>query len=538
MTAGSFPMTVAAALQLPALRRGAPLVVAGRDQLDRRVRWAHSSEVPNIPELLRGDELLLMTGMGIGVRAASQRAFVRELSERRIAALAIELGQVFTSVPTALVAESERCGLPLIVLRKQVRFVDVTEQLHSAILSQELELSRRTDELRGRLTALMLEGAAIPEILAALAAAIHNPVLLVRAGGEVLYHAAHRSEPDVVLAEWELLRDGCSAESGRPVASSPVMAARGRVWGTVTALGLDAPLDEFAAAAVERTVALVALALVRGGQESLLVSRERGNFLADLVDGRLVGADAEQRAAALGFRARGRLLAVALMASDRLRPEQARDEAGWAATWRTVRGQLSAHGIEAIIGVRAAEADALLVANVRRGELRAGAIERIVAAIQAAAARHVGPSDAVVIAVGRAVDDWEHLPDALREAAYAAAAARGGPARPWHDATVPDVERLLWALRGDAPLRAFVEQRLAPVVAHDRTRAAKLLPTLEALCEHRWHKAGTARALAISRQTLYPRIERLEQLLAADLEDPETRLGLELSVRARRHLAI
>jgi purine catabolism regulator len=72
------------------------------------------------------------------------------------------------------------------------------------------------------------------------------------------------------------------------------------------------------------------------------------------------------------------------------------------------------------------------------------------------------------------------------------------------------------------------------VIEHDGVRAAVLLPTLEALCEHHWHKARAARALHIQRQSLYARMARLTRVLGADLDDPETRLGLELAVRALR----
>src|SRR4051812_50144601 len=69
------PMTVDAALRLPALRRGAPEVLAGADQLGRTVGWAHSCEGRPIPELLEGDEILLVTGQGLGGGAARPPRF-------------------------------------------------------------------------------------------------------------------------------------------------------------------------------------------------------------------------------------------------------------------------------------------------------------------------------------------------------------------------------------------------------------------------------------------------------------------------------
>ena len=103
-------ITLRAALRLPALRRAVPEVVAGADELDRPVRWVHAGEVPDMPSLLMGGELLLTTGMGIGKGEADQRRFAAALAERSVAALALELGSTFAEVPPALRAEAAGAG--------------------------------------------------------------------------------------------------------------------------------------------------------------------------------------------------------------------------------------------------------------------------------------------------------------------------------------------------------------------------------------------------------------------------------------------
>jgi PucR family transcriptional regulator, purine catabolism regulatory protein len=67
------PLTVRAVLAEPVVRRAEPEVLAGEDGLDNEVRWVHAGEVPNIASMLRGGELLLSTGMGIGAGAREQR---------------------------------------------------------------------------------------------------------------------------------------------------------------------------------------------------------------------------------------------------------------------------------------------------------------------------------------------------------------------------------------------------------------------------------------------------------------------------------
>lgn len=516
-SSGGAVVTVEMALRLPSLRRGGPHVVAGRCNLHRRIRWVHSCEVPNIATLLKGDELLLMTGMGIGRRPVEQRRFIRALADRGVAGAVIELGQVYARLPEPLLDEARARDLPLVELRREVPFVEVTEEIHSAIVSRQLAVLRRGDELHRRFTDLMLEGAGIPDILSALASAIANPVLLEKAAEGVLYHATHRAPAADVLAAWELADE---APDGAVVC--PVPAAGHRTWGRLVALPLDSPLDDFDRAAVEGAVALVSLALLRREQETLLATRERGNFLADVAAGRLDPADAAARAGALGFPARpARLLALAIAARER-------DEAAaWTPVWRAVVEHLDAHGVAALLGARR-EGEALMVVHLARSR------EEVAALAAEALRRHLGRPDLAALAVGPSVPGWAELGPALELAARTADHVRAAPPRPWHDATVPDVDRLLWGMRQDPELRRFVESRLGPVLDHDRRRAAKLMPTLEALCDTAWRKAQTARALHMNRQSLYPHLERLERLLGVDLDDARTRLGLEIAVHAWR----
>jgi purine catabolism regulator len=222
---------------------------------------AHSGEVPNIARLLKGGELLLMTGMGVGRAAVDQRRFMRGLVERHVAGVIVELGHVFSSVPPSFVEAADAGGVPLVELHREVMFVEVTEEVHSNIISRQLALLRRGDELHRRFTELLLDGSGIPEILSVLATTIGNPVVLEKLGEGVLYHAVHRSGDADVLAAWELIREDPLREARAIV--RPVPGSSSKTWGWLAAVPVDSPLGEFDEVALERAVGLVALALLR-----------------------------------------------------------------------------------------------------------------------------------------------------------------------------------------------------------------------------------------------------------------------------------
>jgi purine catabolism regulator len=202
-------ITVGQALELPGLRGGLPEVVAGAEHLGRPVRWVHAGEVPNIASLLKGGELLLTTGLGLGSRPAEQRAFVRRLADRGIAALVVELGPRFERLPGTLVETAREAGLPLVQLHREVAFVSVTEEVHTGIVNGHYALLRQAEEVHRRGTEALLSGGGIPRVLQILADFSAGPVFLETAEGHLLYaagpHAAPGAEqaPADPLEVWE-----------------------------------------------------------------------------------------------------------------------------------------------------------------------------------------------------------------------------------------------------------------------------------------------------------------------------------------------
>jgi purine catabolism regulator len=527
-------ITVAAALRLPAVRRGLPEVVAGGDALDRPIRWVHAGEVPNMASLLRGGELLLTTGMGIGPKAADQRRFVAELAARQIAALAIELGHTYTNaLPPALVAAAERHGLPLIELHAAVPFVAVTEAIHTEIVNHHYDLLRRAERLQERFTGLMLQGGGIPGVLALLAEALANPVFLEAADGRLLYHAA---PPDSVAEDDPV---GAWSQAARDAATlgvtAPVPTGDGGAAGRLLVLPVDAPLDAFAGLAVDRAAGIVALALLRTRQEDELLARGRGDLLSELAAGRLAPDRAAARAQAMGFADRGATALLPLVARLATRGGGAAGAAAaveaarsWTPALRDLERDLAGLGAPALVGVDPGDGSLLVVLALR------DAAERAETATRAARTLHAVAPGAIV-AVG-AAGGWDAVARGLREAAESGAAADGLPAAAWHDATAMALDRLLWRWRDQDELAAYVDRMLGPLIAHDARRKHQLMPTLEALCEHGGRKAETARALHLNRQALYDRIARLEDVLGTGVSDTRALLALHLAIQARRHV--
>ncbi|MGW5538885.1 PucR family transcriptional regulator [Streptomyces sp. NPDC004009] len=532
-------ITVQRALELPGLRSGLPEILAGGDRLGRTVRWVHAGEVPNIASLLKGGELLLTTGYGLGTRPAEQRAFVRTLAERGIAALVVELGPRFARLPAALVDTARAAGLPLVQLHREVPFVAVTEEIHTEIVNGHYALLQRAEEVHRRCTQALLGGGGVPQVLGILADFCANPVFLETADGRLLYAAGPGPEGADPLQVWEGLR-GPHKEAPPPAGSVLVDvpgggpgSGPGSVRARLVLLPVRSPLAPVHRIAAERAAGILAVVLMQARQEEELAARGRGDFLTDLAEGRITAEDAPAQARVLGFKpGGGPLLPVVMRAGDSLSPS-----GGWAVLARAVSEELAAVGVPVLLGVRPVEGRVLVLLGLRSESERTSVADRVAAALRAgverAGMRRPGAAPPVVV-VGVA-GGWAAASAGLRHAAETATAAQGLTDRPWYDARRLDIDLLLWRLRGHPDLAAFVDRAIGPLRDHDHRSKPPLLPTLETYLAHAGRKAETARELHLNRQTLYNRLARIGELLGTDLDDPQTVLALSLALRARRH---
>lgn len=537
-------LTLQEILQLDVLRAAEAEVVAGSGQLERSVRWVHIAELPDIAYLLKGGELLLTTGVELGGDAAVQRRYIRDLAQAGAAGLVVELGRAFTELPPSMVQEAERCELPVIALHREIRYVDVTEQVHGAIISRQFQLLQKAEDIGRDFTNLVLSGSGLKRVLYRLAAIVENPVVLEDVAHQVVEFVDRLEPVGDMLHHWERhsrvgheerTRGLVHREAGTQACIWVGIWLRHEPWGRLHVLARDSPLDEIDHLALDRAAAAVGLSLLGQQDAAHLAERARNALITDVVQGRYAsGEEVFSRARNLGAELSGRSL-VALVVQPVNLSTLANDRSLSEAEHQRVRGQLLAETRRAAQAAGSGvlcgqEGDGVLaLLGVPPGRTPS-TVEQVASDLHRRAAGY-GGGLRVVIGVSDEADP-ERLPRAFDEAKNAARyGIRVSGERSFFRFGELGIDQLLFRLAEGPDLGRFVEFELKALLEHDARTSSALLPTLRAYLQSGGRKSEAARALHIERRTLYHRLERVESILGQSLSNQETIDRLSLAVR-------
>jgi purine catabolism regulator len=504
---------VAEVLDLPEVREGRPTVVAGHAGLQARVRWVHVSEVPDIAHLLRGGELILTTGIALPEAPGGLERYVRDLAAAGAVGVVVELVRRFSELPVEMVRAADGAGLPLVVLHREVRFVAITEAVHSRIVNARVSDLAAEERIHRELQALALESGSVEQIVERMAELAHCPVVVENLAHQPVVFATAGQAPEAVLAGWSA-RSRRESGTGQGWASVP-LGARGQVWGRVVLLP-EATATVCQRAVLEDGATALAVARLLERQPLPLEHAARRTLLGELVERRLRSAEElHVRAEALGVPTRDRRLRAVVVRLASGNPEQ------------EALAALAATGVLGLAG-RLPSGSAGILVTTKPGEVTLDAVETLAEAMAAA----LGNGGTVGAAAADSTAEVDVLARAFAEAEEAARA--GTPSAGRHFATVADIRLagLLRLLADDGRLQRFVEAELGALLDHDERHGTQLFELVATYVRSGGNKSVAALRSHLSRAAFYQHLQRAGEILGRDLEDPEVRTSLHVAILA------
>lgn len=554
--------TVREVLELPELQSGRPEVVAGAgahgEGQDRDVRWAHVFAGTDVTGLLDGGELILTTGAGWPHDDAGLQQLATQLTEvggaedgaaSGVAAIVLELGAHFTAAPAPLARLCDERGVPLIVLHRQVRFVQITQRVHQRILAAQTAALEARAEVHAMLTELGLNRSPVDYVVEQLAETVRAPVVLEGPSHRVVAFAGHGVDPAGALEPWHVAggREPTPPEGSERVS----VEARGTRWGVLTALpGPPHP-------AGRRTVLeLGAFALALGrladaesggtGEQWLELGSKR---VFDVLLGGRYRSDAEleTQLAAAGLPIKGRLaIAATLRGTGNFGSHASLERAALETALRRAVAPDGRVIVAPVADTAGGRPILLALLSFAPDDPRAS-IDRTTPPL---AARLAHELDMLVpgttptgwrahLALGSPVRRLRGLVaslERLRAAGQLEATAEVGRVA----VQLSERQALAHLVRGLAglpELQEFAADALGPLIDHDRGEGpghpGDLLRVLAAYLAHPTNRSAAANDARLSRSVFYQRLALIEELLGVDLADGEVIATLAVALLAR-----
>lgn len=526
--------TLREVLDLPVLRAGAPEVVSDTpdDALDKRVRWVHVSEVADLSNLLEGGELVMTTGLALTDERHRDDYFTG-LAAAGAVGVIVELGTYVQEVPRSAL---RGCTMPVILLHREVRFVEVTEAVHRRIVNEqyaEVEYARRVHET---FTHLSMRRAGLDEIVDVAADMLGAPLVLEDLNRQVVAFAGHGTPTTELLADWERRSrltpsTGPGAWLSRPV--GPYRQEWGRLVAPASAPEGDSP--ERAVMTVERTAQALALRRMVEQNRTSLELRAQSGLVDDLRAGRIGDeAEATTRGHALGLRPALTYLPMTVRPREGTSADQVVVQQRRARALDAVVHAVRSGGHTMLASSRDDGQIDLLLALHRRAGWR-GEDDTVLTGVCTAVHRTIARVDGVqgcVIGVGPGSSRLVDAAGGLVEAAHVArvAAAMPNPSRPFHRAADVRLRGLVALIGEDRRTQAFAETELRGVLVHRAKHGDEMFDLLRAFLEAGGNKTELAKRLHLSRPTLYARLAALQRLLGVDLDNAESRTSLHVAM--------
>ncbi|WP_066304717.1 PucR family transcriptional regulator [Bacillus sp. FJAT-29814] len=503
-------------------------VIAGHDGLSRVVKWVHVVEVTSIRNLLKGQELILSTGVAWKDNPNQFVSMVKEFIENNAAGLCIELGTYITDIPDEVLELANNQQFPIIIFQQEVPFVEITQDIHSVIINQQYQKISDLENYSQSLNKRLLTIESHEEILQFIFSALDVQVIFRLKNGE------YEFVPDIHSSnQAEILEQLAKKQGNEHIAVAPIFLF-GQEFAELSIYSPDIPISEFDLLILDRTATALAQHLLR----ELYVEEKKRAEEFEWLQGWLAGdhslEDIYDYLTENGCKAKGNEAAVLITKLIPVKEKSISDVTYLKLLFRSVFEQ---NGFTVFFVEKRNELTFILLNNRAKRNLKERIKKAIVSLEESEFIRKQG-SAKFIIAAGKFSESLCDVHKSYLTAKETLKIQQKMTQKQSHY-FYEDLHlyRLISQLSKHTDLQELAAEYLQPVIQYDKKYNAKLLETLKAYLECNGSKQETSNKLFIVRQTLYHRLQKLENLLGEDFMEREKRVAIEFMLLVHDYLA-
>ncbi|MFJ6207011.1 PucR family transcriptional regulator [Lysinibacillus sp. NPDC092081] len=510
-------------------------LIAGQQGLNRQVLWTHILEIKDFDTLINGGELILTTGVGLQLERETQIAYLQNLIRNGAAALCIEIGDYFNYVPAELVAMANAHDFPIIIFEEVVRFIDITQDLHTYIINQHQQALTQLDTISRTFMELSLMPNGILKILQVLHQDTDALFLFVSEDTKSFYY------PIEAKKYLQLMEDHCQQlELHEPIQLLSIdkdyfviipVNGLGQVWGYLCMRSALPKPSDYTLLNLERATMSIAQILMRNRMLQERQQSREDEFILALIQGEPI--DLQYYQSYLPMESRNLFYRVVVF--NMLDYANTFSEEDWQEIQLQnvmfVRSIIKKLGFFPTVSVRQHEI-IILAFYIAADDMEENrdSFNQAIQQIVARKTPQLFEQITLTFGISNVYQSINSVQQGYKEAKTTIQMQHNELASSIYYKDL-GVYRLL--LHQDhVALLQYVKDYLQEILLIDQKNGNDLYQTLCVYLACNGAKNDTAEQLFIVRQTLYKRIERLENILGADFLQAPHRLNIEIAVKA------
>ena len=533
-------VTLQTLLQL-ALPLGTTMVVGSTDYT---IAWAVTvrAQPPAFPDIYGGE--LALISMDI-LRSYDNRIKLAEIVQS-LATVGVNVIAVKDEITQTTIAVAEENNVAILALPEDCSLTGVERAVNKLIVNQTAQLTQRAIEIQRQLSRLSAENRDLNSMLQLIARATAKPIVLHDDVGVLLSQvypnvgrrtstgrALLQNLPYSAFQNW-LNRESLNDQSGimsSPIGFTIILRVEKRIAGYLSIVDNQDALDEFDRLVLTYSGDVCAIELSKNKAIASAVEQARGDWVQMWLSGTPVDDDLlSTRAQQAGFDVVTEYVVAVFRAIT---------ESGvpfpLESLTSLVRDDMHRRQFNGAVGQYV---DVIVALYPMENQVVSRVRSMVDEVRQQLAVRT--PSGLVAAGISRPAQGLSALRECYREAKDALSIANelGDQEQTTFYGDLKLYQLLLALKEHNLPhLRLFYDDSLASLVEHDDRKHGDLVRTLNGFFEANGNLAKAATDLAVHRNTLVYRLERISELTGLDLNDADNRLILHLSLKIQRVLA-
>ncbi|MEH7125198.1 PucR family transcriptional regulator ligand-binding domain-containing protein [Bacillus sp. JJ1532] len=521
------------------------VVLGGHRYLINDIKGITIMEGPDIVDWIKGGEVILTSLYSIrSLGEREQKEFIVRLVEKEVSALVVKI--VETEISEPLIRHSEKLGLPIIQLPKEIPFVDVMYPVMDELFNKQVTKLNYYQEIHDRFTALSLADKGPEKIIDTLEKLIGNPVALFDRN----FHCIVSTAP--CLSSFQIIEKvhfyeqtaGIKFPHYRQIVKYPQL---DNVMGhqivvpietlnhvkTYLLIGeMNKSLQELDLIAVENAATSLSLELVKQFAVAEVEKKFKNDLIDELISGKIHSLQSiHQKANVIGWDFEGSFVAVVFKINQlkEFGNKQVVSDRNHALVYETVHHYLPK-------GIITSKSNLVIVLwKVKKNNKNDPAwmkdIKNTSRSIQEFIKKQV-KDISLQVGIGNVAKGVIDIPESYKEARDALELGERIDGKESITAfSELGIFRLLCHFKDPLELSQFIPQSLKVLLNYHQENQADLLKTLQVFLECQQNAAKAAKVLYIHYKTVVYRLDRIKEITGMDFKDAEEMLSVQVGLK-------